>query len=297
MNNLLQIILSSTLIVAVINNFINVYNHNKDSKLQFITSERNNCRNEIKKIACELQKSTPDTGGTSEDIKIILTKLKTRLNAYGIKRYSLNTANDPFDVFKDEHIWKIIYDMEISNDRNKVTTLINYLSCLLKFDWERSKKEVLSQKMNYISMFFIVVTLMSYLCIINKNQNFNLLTFRLILSQLSFFMFILVAYFILMIPMWIDQLEIFRTYKWYRKKYNYSLVLSLISLFIIVTIIILRYAHNSSFGTVFSISYLLALCSSLLSHEETVKLYKDYDEALSFVISTNTSKSDINKVR
>ena len=66
----------------------------------------------------------------------ILVSLKTRINAYGIDQNNLNA---------DAHIWKLIDKINICREEeyaNLKEQLINYLSLLLKYDWERSKSEV-----------------------------------------------------------------------------------------------------------------------------------------------------------
>lgn len=84
-----------------------------------------------------------------DTIKIPLAELKVNINSYG------NYRNNPIlkermDIFKDEHIWEIIFLIEDECIKNSNTDkldeykekLIDYIGFLLKFEWERSKSEV-----------------------------------------------------------------------------------------------------------------------------------------------------------
>lgn len=68
-----------------------------------------------------------------------LTDLKVRINSFG------NNVSERYD--DDAHIWEVIKELEEKRISDKVLRqmqeqLVEYLSLLLKMDWERSKREV-----------------------------------------------------------------------------------------------------------------------------------------------------------
>ena len=131
------------LITGVLSLFTLFIKTNKESKLSRITDERTKWRDEIRNIAKKLSatnqltENASDSNKEKESLQEILTQLKTRLNSYGKGKN---------DYLKDSHIWNSISTIEASenNDGNieyEKNKLIDYLSLLLKHDWERSKFE------------------------------------------------------------------------------------------------------------------------------------------------------------
>lgn len=133
------------IIVALITGILSLFTlfikTNKESKLSRITDERTKWREEMRNIAKklsatnQLDENTNDSNKEKESLQEILTQLKTRLNSYGKGRD---------DYLKDSHIWKSISIIETngnSNIEDEKIKLIDYLSLLLKYDWERSKIE------------------------------------------------------------------------------------------------------------------------------------------------------------
>ncbi|WP_320973206.1 hypothetical protein [Enterocloster bolteae] len=145
-NSLLMSILSSSVIGIIITAIITYYSFNKKNLADNITNERKAWRTDIRDISDAL-------GGTSdyETICKLVTKLESRINAYGI----IHQTN----YLKDSHLWKLINKIKKQKDstlfKNK-ELLINYLSALLKYDWERSKNEIRGN-------IYIKVIVMSYL--------------------------------------------------------------------------------------------------------------------------------------
>lgn len=132
MMNWISMILSSAVIAAIIS-FSSVA---KTNQLKYITSERTKWRKEIKKIASGLA----ECEWNNEKSKKLLTELKLQINSYGYKdTYPRDIC---LNCFTDEHIWKEIKAIE---DGGKYKChrdrLLRYLQLLLKFDWERSKRE------------------------------------------------------------------------------------------------------------------------------------------------------------
>ena len=127
----------SGVIAAVISAIIAYSTLKKQSNLQYITSERQKWRETIREIAEKLN------GANYNKTKELLVQLKVRINPYGkdLKKGALDY------YYKDGHIWELIQKIEEKPlDRkdlqNRQNRMIEYLSLLLKSDWERSKQEV-----------------------------------------------------------------------------------------------------------------------------------------------------------
>lgn len=147
-------ILDSAVLVGIITALFSLMQHNNTNSLKYITEERQKWREKIRDIAKSIevyQYSSDDED--KQKLKEILVELKVNINPYG-------KGNDTA-YMEDGHIWAVIRNLEkpqeISNDQNQLNEqkprdeneffedknkLIGYLSCLLKYDWERAKYEV-----------------------------------------------------------------------------------------------------------------------------------------------------------
>lgn len=132
-----QFILGSTVISAVISGIIGVYTSRRNNKLEYITKERSEWRKEIRECAEELQEIS------YQQTRKICDRLKLRINAFG-KRVSNRYS-------EDSHIWEVIVEIEGGCKKKRLRqlqlVLQEYLSLLLKWDWERYKREVLGEKL------------------------------------------------------------------------------------------------------------------------------------------------------
>lgn len=134
MNDMIPVILSSTLVTTVLTLFFNAVANRKSASIENITKERKNWRDEMREIAKEIQ-SSKDT----RQLRIALSALKVRINAYGIVRESF---------LADSHFWHQIWCFEQKESHTSdeledmKRVLVGLISCLLKFDWERSKSEI-----------------------------------------------------------------------------------------------------------------------------------------------------------
>ena len=152
-------------LAAIITSAITIATFRKQNKLQYITAERKAWREEIRDIAKKIKKSN------ERNIATVLVDLKVRINAYGL-------ASSNNDHEKDKHIWEVIESIEKVQwekltfeqkqiekeelEKNK-NLLINYLSILLKQDWERAKREVNGDWLNLISYGAVFMSLICYL--------------------------------------------------------------------------------------------------------------------------------------
>lgn len=135
-----QITSSKEIIVAIVTGVFSLLGIllkiNRESKLNRVTDERRKWRKEIRNIAegfSTINMSSMDDIAEQVFMQLLI-KLKMRINTYG--KYSK-------DCLKDCHIWKsisILEDKEKRTEKQK-NKLIDYLSLLLKYDWERSKIE------------------------------------------------------------------------------------------------------------------------------------------------------------
>lgn len=146
----MKTLLGSAVIAAICSGLVSYGISKHQGNLQYITGERKEWREKIRKIATRLHKA--DYKKTLE----ILTDLKVRINAFG--------NNGVSSSFKDDaHIWELINEIEEKEPCPKVLKLqqellIQYLSLLLKSDWERSKKEVMGD----------IYKLLSHICYISS---------------------------------------------------------------------------------------------------------------------------------
>jgi hypothetical protein len=146
---LLTAVLSSTVISAVISGFVSTLSGRRNDRVENITKERKVWREELRKISSIFFRCQGANG-----LKYAINKLKVRINPYGVvsKRNS-----------EDWYIWEQIKEVEAhifktdkpepnNVDSNKTEpnadiehykkVFIGFISCLLKDDWDRSKREI-----------------------------------------------------------------------------------------------------------------------------------------------------------
>lgn len=141
-----KIDIESSAIVAVLSVIVSYVTFRKSSNLKYITKEREKWREAIRKIATQLEVCPFKKRGK------ILTELKIRINAYG----SVNKGK-----LNDAHIWAVIGKIEQCKKKEYVKLreqLICQLSALLKYDWERSKKEVQGEPLRMVRLLCIIAT-------------------------------------------------------------------------------------------------------------------------------------------
>lgn len=121
-------LLSGAGIGAVLSAFLVFINNSKKNKLDFVTKERSEWRRSIKSIIVDLL-----SGSNRYDA---ISRLETQLNPYG--KYIEESKYEFY--MSDGHIWKLVDNFDYSSENVKILT--RYLELLLKYDWERSKREV-----------------------------------------------------------------------------------------------------------------------------------------------------------
>lgn len=147
-NEMIRFILTSTVLAGIVSATVSLVTNKKNNRLKYITEDRRSWREEIRNIVDELEDAKFD----KQTIHKVLQKLKVRINPYG------KTDND---IMHDAHIWKNINEIEkiktYEEFREKKDALVVYLSLLLKYDWERAKKEVIGDK----NLFGLIITSIS----------------------------------------------------------------------------------------------------------------------------------------
>lgn len=177
------ILLSGAGLGAVLSAFLVFVNNSKKNKLDFITKERSEWRREIKSIIVDLL-----SGNNRYDA---ISRLETQLNPYG--KYIEESKYEFY--MNDGHIWKIIDNFDYSSKNVKILT--KYLELLLKFDWERSKREIKFDTINNLIYFVLVVgSLSNFLFLLNVKEinvkvvlDTSLLTLSTLFMVLGIFFF------------------------------------------------------------------------------------------------------------
>lgn len=126
-------ILSSTLLATIFSSLIGLFKSKKDDNLRYISEERTKWRAELRKIAEEINLATLD------NLSEPLTKLKVRINAYGLANGSKQSQDSSLWMLLEFYDENKVPEKNIQKFKNQ---LINFISLLLKSDWERYKREV-----------------------------------------------------------------------------------------------------------------------------------------------------------
>lgn len=167
-------ILTSGVIAALVAGLFEIFKANNTNKATFVIKQREKWREQIRKISTEIYESNKD------NIGIPLTKLKTRINAYGVNNNHeyKSSKNYYYNYYmKDCHIHKIINEIESTEEDfdNKKQKLISYLSCLVKYDWDRAKREATFNKTFIVSLFLEFLGIILFCSTIDKFNSFYIL--------------------------------------------------------------------------------------------------------------------------
>ena len=184
----LDTILGSAVIAAIFSGLVSYMIFRRQGNLQYITGERKEWREKMREIAFEL-----DGASYKETLKL-LTVLKVRINAFGNNKVLVNYSNDA-------HIWEIISELEVKKPSKEILALkqkqlIEYISLLLKFDWERSKNEVKGNMYDIASWIMFVLASVCFFVFLysanKKNVKYDLAALAVVLafSIVLFYLFI-----------------------------------------------------------------------------------------------------------
>lgn len=139
---------------AVLAGLIVYFQTNRDNKLKYITEERKNWRERIKKLISELislLKNYDSDKNDKKEIDRILVELRLNLN--------------PLDR-EDVKIIQTLDEIEISLeklDNKKLNILVEQVQFLLKFEWEKAKNEAKNKNLILEIGIGIIILLNVYL--------------------------------------------------------------------------------------------------------------------------------------
>lgn len=156
---LVTVLLSSTVIATLITTLFNVLTNKRKDKIENITKERKKWREELREIAAEITKASD-----VNEFELAITKLKVRINAYGVSDNS---------IFSDSQLWMQFHHYEnyvkplTEYSNNKTldsfkSLFVNQISCLLKYDWERTKSEIKGNMQNKFVSGALIISFLFY---------------------------------------------------------------------------------------------------------------------------------------
>ena len=285
--DILKILMSSAVIVAIIGCLQGI----KGNKLSYITAERSGWRKELKECMGSFRTSD------MKDLNGWLVKLKVNLNGYGCHNSGDYPENMYLDFFRDEHIWKLIDSLEIELRKSdcseeKVDRLkekiIQCVTILLKFDWERSKREVKVDKTVPISL-GIVVGYLLLVCyfLFDYFRRKQLDTYHIITSCIAVAGVILIFFFLTWLPSISDKVKIIRERKWYRKTIlSFTWKAGIVGVALAFLMLGSIFPNNSAFSVIssgFIISCVIPIYQTASDHQ----FYTEYEQALIDILQGN----------
>lgn len=271
MDSLFNIVLSSAVVAALVKGI----EQNQVNKLNMITSKRGDWRKELKDIALDIKKSNVD------NINEYLTQLKINLNYYGSVNCK-NKKDEDLDIVQDEHIWKVIYEIEdyCANEQKDIEKfeeykkrLIDYIGLLLKFDWDRSKYET-NSAFDFMSSIIFLLAVGVGGVLLYYWQNPKMTIYEIISDGM---MFVLPS-FIMIIPMCIQRIDSNLTHNWYKNIGYYRLPLVFSTVFIIVLVYV--WSIGGITNAILELLYLLAITYPTFCAYKSSKVYSNYEDAI-----------------
>ena len=153
-SDIITIVFSSTLLATIITSVFNLLTNKRKDSIENIVKERKTWRDEIRVISFSIINSKNIT-----DLKIAISELKVRINAYGIAYNS---------IFADSHIWEQIFIVESMESLSPTEfdkikrRFVNQISCLLKYDWERAKAEIKGNIQTRVVIVSLIISFLLY---------------------------------------------------------------------------------------------------------------------------------------
>lgn len=255
-------LLTSGVIAAIVAGIIEIFKINNSNKATYIIKQREKWREKIRTIADEIY------GSDKNNIGIPLTKLKTRINAYGkpeIDGRKHELKNSEKYYITDAHIHETICKLEKQeNFEENKEKLIHYLSLLLKFDWERSKREAKFNKTYVVSLILEILGLVQLYFFTKEKNQMNLF----LIGLLAFFYFL---------PKIIEILNETQTPREYKNSFVELYLLSNIGNALVFVIGCIKEKSNI---VVSGVLLLLASLISIINAVSQKNAEKEYIEAL-----------------
>lgn len=154
-------LLSGAGLGAILSAILVFINNSKRNQIDYITKERAEWRKQLKIILENLKDNQKKDSA--------LIQLKSQINPFG-KNMEIKYSKPYY--MKDGHIWDILDNDVIDYDR-----LSLYIALLLKYDWERSKKEIkfnpstLLRRIIWLILF--ILSIYSSIILFDKTNNLN----------------------------------------------------------------------------------------------------------------------------
>lgn len=169
-------IISAVGVGAIISTILTFIQANKRNNLDFVTKERSEWRKSMKDILVDLNSVSAD------EQKLAISRLKTQINPYGKNR---EVKNSKMYFMNDGHIWDLLNNETDKIDFDKLSL---YVNLLLKYDWERSKREIRIKPSTFFDKLLYVTLLLAsfYTCILAFKSSW----IYVILSIISMFLII-----------------------------------------------------------------------------------------------------------
>ena len=225
MSTVLNIILSSIVLTA----FINLWGQNKKREFKYFSDENDKRQRDIFKLMKKIENAK-----SKKELRKLIIELSGVLDFYG-KEYNKYEDDLKVDIFKGEHIWKLISEMENTDDWSQKTKLIDYLGLLRQYEKEKNSKKLVSKYGDLIfNVLFWVGTILAvcelyYLNKQVKNPNNNVFTVIILYIMLQF-----AAYLITIIKTVLNKMKCMRIKGWY--EYSHADIVRIIFAMVIIAI-------------------------------------------------------------
>lgn len=278
-------ILPSTIIAAVVTGIIELVKMNNSNKATYIISQREEWREKIRDIADDIYKAD------QKNIGVSLTKLKTRINSYGTvkeKIYSDKERANREYYLKDGHIYEVIKKLEDkktnSDFKKQKSKLIDYLTLLLKFDWERAKIESSTNGITVISWILEIIAIV-LLIIINLQNEIEKTIVSLCVS-------VSVLLFYFLTPLILELVLKNAKYSTETQKMKNEISILLLLIFVLITIVVCFNMMKDELFLPFSFMILAYSLQTLPKCNE--KYIQDYIEAIQKLEENSKEEQDTN---
>ncbi|MGM0258201.1 hypothetical protein [Enterococcus sp. AZ102] len=154
--DILVLFLGPAVVAAALTSYFNLFSSKANRKLTGITEQRAEWRKNIHEIAEKIDESNSIT-----DLRKAVQPLKVIINPFGKKNNDVIVEYDFENFRNDKYIWDAIWFIEHYETslklKDRKDNIIFLLSILLKYDWERSKKEIIGLSKNFYLYFSITV--------------------------------------------------------------------------------------------------------------------------------------------
>lgn len=265
---ILQILLSSALVAGVFNIVIK----NREFKLKYITGARIEDKNKLINLVEELAQVS-----SKGKLQTVINRLKPLLNGYGKKeKYEEDIK---LDIVRDEHIWKILDEIEKTSKYRKRhrDKLINYLTLRLQFEEEKIEKEV---KPEYSFVLFNLIYIMGVAIGVFQLRQIKGINQQIIICYAAI---LLVWYLPLLLVYIIKKMKMFQTRNWYRDV-GWLTAILIVGYFLVVivdTLFMLEWFANAIYWYLGLTMKMIGVIGMFLAELNARNMYVEYNRRVS----------------